>query len=95
MSLDDVRQILINKTSIRCDEIGNLLKLLGFQVRDGRTGGHKVFLHPGIPTFYSGSYNCGHGKNPSIKQAYIKNIIKILDAYRSELKIYLEEDDND
>ncbi len=82
-----------NKTNIRCDELAALLTQLGFEVTDKKRGGHKVFVHDGLSEFYSASYNCGHGKNPVIKSAYIGNVLKILAQYEKELKVYLGEDD--
>lgn len=87
MLLDNVKQQLLQKRGkIRCEEIGDLLESLGFEVRDGKRGGHKIFVHPGLIDFHSGSYNCGHGKNPEIKQAYINNILRILDIFDTELR---------
>lgn len=78
------------KRSIRCERLAALLKRLGFEVRDGRRAGHKVFVHDGIPGFTSSSYNCGHGRNPEIKPAYIENVLKILRRYETEIVEYLE-----
>lgn len=80
-----------HKASLCCDDVKSLLVSLGFEVRDGKQGGHKVFVHQGIPSFMSGSFNCGHGKNPEIKPAYILKIIQILKHHRDELEEYLEE----
>jgi len=77
-------------SSMRCKTVTALLVSLGFNVRDGKKGGHKVFTHHGIPSFTSGSYNCEHGKNPEIKKVYIKNVIKVLEKYEQELVEYLE-----
>lgn len=77
--------------SMRCATLGKLLKGLGFEVRDGRRGGHKIFVHDGIPDFTSGAYNCDHGKNPEIKRPYINKVLKILKQYEAELNRYLEE----
>jgi len=62
---------------------------LGFDVRDGKQGGHKIFVHQGLSAFYSGSFNCGHGKNPEIKPAYITKIIQILKQNQEALDYYL------
>ncbi|MFA5984981.1 MAG: type II toxin-antitoxin system HicA family toxin [Methylococcaceae bacterium] len=78
------------KASLCCDDIKSLLVGLGFEVRDGRQGGHKVFVHQGLPSFISGSFNCGHGKNPEIKPAYIGKIIQVLKQHYDELVNYLE-----
>lgn len=79
-----------HKTNLCCDDVKQLLVSLGFEVRDGKQGGHKVFVHQGMPSFMSGSFNCGHGKNPEIKPAYIGKIIQVLKQYHDELEAYLE-----
>lgn len=79
------------KTNLCCNDVKDLLAQLGFEVRDGRRGGHKVFTHDGLPAFTSGSFNCGHGRNPEIKPAYISKILKTLSNYETELKKYLGE----
>lgn len=73
----------------------NRLAWLGFAVRDGKRGGHKIFTHPNLYNFYSSSYNCGHGRNPEIKPAYITNILNILDTYDTELREFLGKTDDD
>jgi hypothetical protein len=75
--------------ALRCSDVIVELRKLGFEVRDGKRGGHKVFVHDGIDNFYSGSFNCDHGKNPQIKRAYLKNIAKMLKTYEQELKEFL------
>ncbi|TFH72255.1 type II toxin-antitoxin system HicA family toxin [Gammaproteobacteria bacterium LSUCC0112] len=96
MVLDDVKQQLQEgKRSIRCHEVGVLLESLGFSVRAGSRGGHKIYTHPKLKDFYSGSYNCGHGKNPEIKPAYINKILKNLDTYDAELRECLGGTDDD
>lgn len=76
--------------SMRCAEITKLLQGLGFEVRDGKRGGHKVFFHDHIKDFLSGSYNCDHGKNPEIKRPYIRQVLAILRQHEAELTRYLE-----
>lgn len=76
-------------TSVRCSELTVLLQELGFTVRDGSRGGHKIFVHDGLPSFRSGSYNCDHGRNPQIKRPYITNVLRILREHEDELKSYL------
>ena len=77
-------------SAMRCKEVKALLVELGFSVRDGNKGGHKVYTHQHIQSFKSGGFNCDHGKNPEIKRPYIKNIIKVLEKYEQELVDYLE-----
>lgn len=79
------------KGNLRCDEVTAILEKSGFEVRDGRRGGHKIFVHKGLPDFHSGSYNCGHGRNPEIKPAYISNILRILEQHKPALSAFLGE----
>src|SRR5690625_5480057 len=59
-SMETARQTLrTRKTTMRCQELVELLTRLGFIVRDGRRGGHKIFTHSGLPEFTSASFNCG------------------------------------
>lgn len=75
---------------MRCEEAKKLLLQLGFDVKDGKRGGHKVFTHQHLPSFQSIGLNCDHGKNPEIKRPYIKKIIKLLEQHEEDLIKYLE-----
>jgi hypothetical protein len=79
-------------SSMRCDEVKKHLTSLGFEVRDGKRGGHKVYTHLHLSAFTSGAFNCDHGKNPEIKKAYITKVIKVLKQHEGELIRYLEKD---
>ena len=84
------------RANARCRDIRDKLEKLGFEVRDGKRGGHKIFVHDDLPSFMSGSFNCGHGKNPEIKPVYVRKIIRILKEHESDIKKYLEKgEDND
>ena len=84
------------RANARCRDIKDKLEKLGFEVRDGKRGGHKIFVHDHLPSFMSGSFNCGHGKNPEIKPVYVRKIIRILKEHESDIKKYLEKgEDND
>jgi hypothetical protein len=76
--------------ALRCKDVVSELEKLGFEVRDGKRGGHKVFFHGGLSDFRSGSFNCDHGKNPQIKPAYISKVAKTLKMYEQELKEFLK-----
>jgi len=81
--------------TIRCQELAEMLVSLGFEVRDGKKSGHKIFVHHGIPTFTSGGYTCGHGRNPEILRVYISKVTKILKQYDTDLIHYLGETPHD
>lgn len=90
MTLDQAReQLKASKKTIRCHELEQLLKSLGFHVRDGNRGGHKVFTHPHLPSFYSSSFDCGHGRNPEIKPAYITRVLRVLAEHEDDLRAHL------
>jgi hypothetical protein len=78
------------KKSIRCGDVTKLLESLGFVVRDGTKGGHKIYSYFGLGDFHGSSFNCGHGKNPEIKPIYVTNIIDVLNKYESEITHLLE-----
>lgn len=83
-----------HKTNLCCQDISRALKRLGFEVRDGKLGGHKIYVHTGLSSFYSGSFNCGHGKNPEVKPAYVSKIIQVLTLYENEILHYLGEEND-
>ncbi len=75
-------------TSLRCDEVCTGLVQLGFTVRDGRRGGHKIVSHSGLPDFLGTNFDCGHGRNGTVKPAYIRKLLRILDEFRDILEQY-------
>lgn len=77
------------RANLSCDEMARLLKSLGFEVRDGKKPGHKIFVHQGLEGFFSSSYTCGHGRNLTIDSAYVSNVIRVLTQNESELLKYL------
>jgi hypothetical protein len=84
-SYDDVvNEISAAKCS--CARLADLLRSLGFTVRKGSSGNHQVYSHPCIPPFTGSNYNCGHGKNPTPKPVYFRNICKVLRQYETELR---------
>lgn len=92
-TLNEVIQTLTEAgASLRCDDMRRYLESLGFEVRDGRKQGHKVVTHRHIEGFFSTSYTCGHGKNPEIKPAYVRNISKTLQTHYQQLSDYLGEE---
>ena len=83
-----IERLASSDTTIRCQELASMLESLGFEVRDGKKQGHKIFVHHGVRSFTSGAYTCGHGRNPEIKKIYIKKVIKLLKLYEIELIQY-------
>ena len=88
--LDDVLIELRQKSSnLRCADVVGLLSSLGFDVREGKKGGHKVYTHQQLPDFISSSFNCGHAKNSQIKAHYIKQIARTIVMHKFALEDYL------
>jgi len=90
-----VKKLRQSKNNYRCSELVSDLETLGFEVRNGRRGGHKIYTHDGIPDFTSGSFNCGHGINSKIKPVYINQVRKIVERYEEEIIEYLEDENDD
>ncbi len=84
-NFNTVLSLFQSSSALRCNEVMKALRSLGFEVRDGSNGGHKIFVHGQLKGFISSSFNCDHGKNPQIKAIYIKKIRKILEEYSEEL----------
>jgi len=89
--VDALERLASAGASMRCSELEELLVSLGFDVRDGKRGGHKVFVHDHLEDFRSAAYNCGHGRNPEIKPAYIRNVRQVLIMHKEALNRFLEE----
>lgn len=84
-----VADLRARKANVRCKELTELLKDLGFTITPGR-GNHKIVTHDGLDGFTSTSYDCGHGKDAQIKPPYITKVARVLSDYASELSRYLE-----
>jgi predicted RNA binding protein YcfA (HicA-like mRNA interferase family) len=90
VALDSViKGLRLAAASVKCKDLAKTLTSLGFEVRNGRKSGHKVYVHHGLTTFTTGGYTCGHGKNPEIKPVYVKKVAANLENYKSELIQYL------
>jgi len=74
----------------RCKDLTKILEDLGFKVRDGNSGAHKVFDHPSIPEFSGSNYNCGHGRNPQVRPGYVNRIITVVERLETEIRTYLK-----
>lgn len=86
------------RTVACCGKSGLLhyMKALGFVWKEGKTDGHKVFVHASLSKltnnrFTSHSIDCGHAPKRSMKLPYVVNTISLLKKYESELLLYLED----
>lgn len=77
--------------SMRCNDLKKLLESLGFIVRDGRRGGHKVCSHPELSTVSPfTTLGFDGGRNP-ILSSYVREVLKTLRIYESEIRQILGE----
>jgi hypothetical protein len=81
---DTIDDWTTRKTSLRCDEIQDRLRDLGFKLRP-RTAGHVTITHPLLEDFHGASFDCGHGRNNVIKLGYVVKIIRLLRTYQDDL----------
>lgn len=80
--------------SMRASDLRALLLGLGFQVDDRNNGGHKTFVHPQlsqVSDFKTGNYNAGHGRDSEVLRVYLRNVLRVLELYRSDLEKILGE----
>lgn len=91
MTVDEAISTLTQKAkSTRCSELTGILRSLGFNVRDGKKGGHKVISHPGLLNFLGSGFDAGHGSDREVKPPYIRNMIRMLKTHKQELGEWLE-----
>ena len=86
-----IESLRSRKASVRCSEMKKLLESFGFSIKDGKRAGHKVFTHNGIAAFTTGSYDCGHGRNTTVKPAYVTSVTRLLELHISDLADFLEQ----
>lgn len=75
-----------SKSNIMCDELTRLLTKLGYDVRQGRRGNHRVFTHSLLIGWHGSNFDCGHGRNPPVLPIYITKIVKILEKHQDEIE---------
>lgn len=85
-----VGDLTTRKASVRCNQMREILEGLGFTVREGSNGKHRIFTHQGLARFKSSSYDCGHGRDSFIKAPYVTKVVRVLDEYAIELTDFLE-----
>ena len=87
--MEDIDKIIANlkrkRRSTRCKEMKNALENLGFILTKGKKGNHWTYMHPYIPEFFGSHYDCGHGRDPELLEAYVSNVVGILSVYRDTL----------
>jgi len=76
--------------NVKCRDFTKLLGEFGFDIRDGKRGGHKIVTHPDITSWLGSDYNCGHSKGDDVKPVYIKEFLKIVNRLEDELREILK-----
>lgn len=74
------------KANLRCKEICAGLEYLGFTVRDGRRGGHKIVSHSSLEDFIGTNFNGGHGTNDIVRPRYVEKLLRVLENWSDELE---------
>lgn len=94
--IEDLQQ---RKRAISCNGKDGLLLYMteiGFLWKDGKTEGHKVFVHPSLTSFTEGlftthSIDCGHSPKREMKFQYIISTLRVLNKYKLELTKIMSE----
>lgn len=86
-----INELQERTTNIRCSELVAMLESLGFTVRKGANGGHRVFIHNSLDGFYSSSFDGGHGRDDTVKPVYVRSVRRILLEHETDLRALLEE----
>ena len=94
-NFDKLGQSLANMAAganTSCHEFTSLLKKLGFDIRDGSNGGHKIATHDGIKlTVEDGAnYNCGPNPGTMVKRGYVKHFLGIVDDNEVKLRRHID-----
>lgn len=71
---------------MRCSELTRELESLGFRVRAGKKGNHKVVSHSGLKDFHGTRFDGGHGADAELKPCYVSQAIKVLESWSDELE---------
>lgn len=48
--------------------------------------GHKVVSHPLLAGFIGTNFDCGHGRDPQIKAAYVRKLAGVLETWQDKLE---------
>jgi len=83
-------QLTANKRSMKCSTLESILASLGFKVRRGSRGGHRVYTHPHIKEFHGNGFDGGHGADSQVKQSYVLGVIRVIKLYKTELEKFME-----
>jgi len=77
-------------SGLPCADVRALLEQVGFHVKDGANGGHKVVTHPHVPDFTSTGYNC-RGGNGEVSRNYLGLLIRVMRQHKDAIKRHLGE----
>lgn len=89
-----IRTLQERTNGIRCSELVAMLESLGFTVRQGSRGGHRVYTHNSLEGFHSSSFDGGHGRDDLVKPVYVRKARQILLDHETDLRDLLEERDD-
>ena len=72
-------------SAVRCRELVALLESLGFTVRRGRRGNHRIVTHAGLDDFLGTSFDCGHGRDPEVRPVYVRKLRRVMEMHAQAL----------
>ncbi|MEE4382285.1 MAG: type II toxin-antitoxin system HicA family toxin [Pseudomonadales bacterium] len=72
-------------SAVRCRELVALLESLGFTVRRGRRGNHRIVTHAGLDDFLGTSFDCGHGRDPEVRPVYVHKLRRVIEMHAQAL----------
>ena len=84
-----IQQLSNAGAGLRCNDLIQVLQSLGFTVDSRNSGGHKTYVSKAlsdVSPFKTGNFNGGHGSNAEVKPFYVKNVLKLLRLYETELR---------
>jgi hypothetical protein len=79
------------RAGIRREQLEDLLRSLGFRVRQAGSAGHRVFIHTELADFRGSNFDGGHGSSPIVKPVYIRKIVRICEDHEEGLRKFLGE----
>lgn len=91
MSLVDevIARLKSRPAGLRCLDIVQALESLGYTVTPKKAPHHKVYGHSGTKNYSGGNFNCGHGKDPHVLPAYVRNVVAELSRAKDDLEGFL------
>jgi hypothetical protein len=92
-----VERLTAEVASTRCTDLVQMLESRGLVVTNRASGNHRVYYNPAlsrISHFKTANFDCGHGRNSEVKAQYVRNVLRVLRMYETEIRKTLGEEKN-